>query len=194
MEIGKNPGEEIISFGRLLYDKNLIAGRDGNISVSLGEGKVLITASGVHKGLMEQADLVEIDLDGKMVSGTRKPSSEAMLHVETYKKLPGCRAIIHAHAPWSTAASLGNDSIDLTMLAEGRLLFGRVEVLQAMEPGSRELARLSSEAAKRAQIHILKAHGVVAWGKDLMDAFCLIEALEQNIRILGLCRACFPGT
>ncbi len=191
MKTWKKSAKEIVSFGKYLYRKNLIAGKDGNISIRTEEDTVLITPSGIHKGFMETKDLVEIDFEGNLVSGNGRPSSEAALHIETYKKLPEYRAIIHAHAPWSTAASLHRDFIDLTKLAEGKLLFGTVEVVPLLEPGSRELARLSSEAAARAAVHILKAHGVVARGRNLMDAFCLIEALEQNIKIWALSKNAF---
>jgi len=183
--------KEIIFFGKLLYRKGLVAGKDGNISVRTGQDTFLITASGTHKGLLKKEQIIEVDKNGEIISGTLKPSSETMLHLETYRKIPGCRALIHAHAPWSTAASLEHDSIDLSVLAEGKLLFGQVEVIPYKKPGSIELARLSSDAAAKSRIHILKAHGVAAWGQDLMEAFCLIEALEQNIKIIGMSRAAF---
>ncbi len=186
MKFKKKSAEKIIFFGELLYRKGLIAGRDGNISIRTGPDTLLITASGVHKGLMEARHLIEMDFDGRILSGSMQPSSETMLHVETYRKVPEAGAIIHAHAPWSIAASLSHDFIDLSMLAEGMLLFGKVEVVPLREPGSEELAHMSSDAATRSSVHILKAHGVAAWGKDLMDAFCMVEALEQNIRILGI--------
>ena len=191
MDRKKGFREEIISFGRLLYARGLVAGMDGNISVRTDGGGFLVTASGVHKGLLEEKHIIEVDRDGSIISGFLKPSSEIMLHLETYRKIPDCSAIIHAHAPWSIAASLNQNIIDLNLLAEGRLLFGKVEVIPYREPGSRELAELSSDAAMRAKIHILKAHGVVAWGQNLMEAFCLIEALEQNIKIIGISRTDF---
>lgn len=183
--------EEIISFGKLLYKKGLVAGTDGNISARIEGDNFLVTASRVHKGLLSQEQIIELNRDGKVISGLLKPSSEIMLHLDTYRKVPDCSAIIHAHAPWSTAASLNHDIIDLNLLAEGRLLFGKVEVVPYCEPGSLKLAELSSNAATRSSIHILKAHGVVARGRDIMEAFCMIEALEQNLKILGISRAGF---
>ena len=191
MDKRKKIKEEIMAFGRLLYKKGLVAGMDGNISVRVDHGSFLVTASGVHKGLLNREQIIELGGDGNVISGVLEPSSEIMLHLFTYRKVPECSAIIHAHAPWSTAASLSHDIIDLNRLAEGRLLFGKVEVVPFREPGSRELAELSSDAATRSSIHILKAHGVAARGRNLTEAFCMIEALEQNLKILGLSRACF---
>jgi len=187
----KNFKTEIILFGQFLYRKNLVAGKDGNISIRKDSRSFFITASGIHKGFLKNEQILEMDLDGKVLSGNMKPSTETMLHMETYRRIPECRAIIHAHSPWATAAGLRNDHVDLTALAEGRLLFGSVEVVPYRAPGTTELAILSAEAAVRSKIHILKAHGVVSWGKNLMDAFCLIEALEQNIKILAMDRLYF---
>ncbi len=186
--------DQIIYFGKLLYEKGLVAGTDGNLSAKTNTGTILITASGVHKGLLNKKQIIELDINGNRISGELPASSETKLHMEIYRKVPSCSAVIHAHAPWSTAASLNNDFIDLNLLAEGKLLFGRIEVVPYQDPGSMELAELSSEAATRSRIHILKAHGVVALGQDLLQAFCTVEALEQNIRILGISRTHFPGT
>ncbi len=194
MELNHNDKKkEIISFGRLLYQKGLVTGTDGNISVRTSRNTVLITASGVHKGFIKTEQIIEIDMKCSVVAGDLKPSSESFLHIETYNNIPSCMAIIHAHAPWSIAASLEEDTIDLSIMAEGRLLFGKVEVVPLASPGTKKLAQLSSAAATRSQIHILKAHGVVAWGKDLMEAYCLVEALEQNIKILGIRKAFFTN-
>ena len=186
---------DIIHFGKLLYKRGLIAGMDGNISIRMRDN-IFITASGVHKGLLSEEHILEIDLDGNVTDGSLAPSSESLLHLEIYKRISKAGSVIHAHSPWSTAASLLVDTVDLNILAEGKLVFGKVNVIPYEEPGSRRLALLSAEAAERAKIHILKAHGVVAWGESITEAFCLVEALEQNIKILGLSRTgCFapPG-
>jgi len=177
--------KDIIHFGKLLYKKGLVAGMDGNISIRMKD-HIFITASGVHKGLLSGEHILEIGLDGSLMDGTMRPSSESLLHLEIYKRIPRARSVIHAHSPWSTAVSLSADTIDLNVLAEGKIVFGEVDVIPYEDPGSRQLAFLSAEAAERAKIHILKAHGVVAWGESITEAFCLVEALEQNIKILGL--------
>ncbi len=185
------PEAQLIFFGKLLYQKGLVAGTDGNLSLRTDKDVIFITASGVHKGFLGIEQILKLDASGNLISGLLKPSSESGLHIEIYSKVPECGAIIHAHAPWSTAASLEHDCIDLSHLAEGKLLFGKVEVVPYHPPGTAMLARASSDAATRSKVHILKAHGVVAWGKDLKEAFCLVEALENNIKILGISKMGF---
>jgi len=179
-------GREIITYARLLYEKGLVAGADGNFSARLNDGKILVTASGVHKGLMGPEGLIVVDKEGKQRDGIGQASTEMPMHLAIYKKIRDARAIIHAHAPWTTAASLKRDRLDLSILAEGRILFPEVKVVPFLPPGSVELAKAAATAAAENRVFILKAHGVVAWGKDLKEAFCLIEALEHNVKIMAL--------
>ncbi len=179
-------GGKIIRYAKLLYEKGLVAGSDGNLSARIDEERILVTASGVHKGLMGPDGLIVVDNRGMEGAGTSKASSEVPMHLAIYKKIKDARAIIHAHAPWTTAASLKRDSIDLSILAEGRILFPEVKVVPFLPPGSVELAKAAARAAAENRVFILKAHGVVAWGKDLKEAFCLIEALEHNVKTMAL--------
>ncbi len=185
-DVDKGIEAKIIRYGKLLYKRGLVSGTDGNLSSSKKDGGFVVTASGVHKGLMDMDDLVTLDELGNKVEGRSKPSSEIPMHLAIYRGQKEARAIIHAHAPWCTASSLKKNKIDLSALAEGRILFPRVPVVPYYEPGSKELADAAKEAAQQSKVFILRAHGVVAWGKDLKEAFCLIEALEHNVRILAL--------
>ena len=185
-DVNKGIEARIIRYGKLLYKRGLVSGADGNLSSRKKDGGFVVTASGVHKGLMESQDLVTLDASGNKVQGRLKPSSEIPMHLAIYKGQKEAGAVIHAHAPWCTALSLKKNKLDLSALAEGRILFPKVPVVPYYEPGSKELADAAKEAAQKSKIFILKAHGVVAWGTDLKEAFCLIEALENNVRILAL--------
>jgi len=178
--------DKLIAFARLMYDKGFIAGANGNISIKLDHGRFMVTASGVHKGLMGPEGLVVVDDRGKVCAGNKKPSSEIFAHLAIYREVPQAGAVIHAHAPWCTAISLRKKSVELSGLVEAEHLFPRVEMLPRLEPGSRELASYCGDAARRGRIFILKGHGVVSWGCDLAEAFCLIEALENNIKIMAM--------
>lgn len=194
-KINKTKGE-IIEVGHLLYQKGLIAGSDGNISVCIGQKRMITTCSGIHKGFMKKEHMTEIDFseifeEDLKVSGCR-PSTEAMMHVLIYKHSPDLKAIIHAHCPWATALSLtakdGSRHIDLTPLVEGRLIFGKVPLVPDLPPGTRELAEAVAMHFPENRAVIMKAHGAVTAGKDLNEALSLIEALEHNCRILGIAR------
>jgi len=70
----------ICEIGRRLYNRGLIAGSDGNISLKLPRGRLLTTPSGISKGFMRPEDIVTTDMDGKPLGGG-KPSSELKLHL-----------------------------------------------------------------------------------------------------------------
>ena len=180
--------QEIIKVGSILYERGLVSGFDGNISQVFDKEKVIITASGVHKGFLRQRDLIVMDKEGKIVDGAGKPSSETKMHLEIYKNCPAARAVVHAHGPYCVAASLENErEIDVSDLVEGKILFnGKIEMVPSLKPGSKELAKEAGRIAVRQKTFILKAHGAVSWGKDLMEAFALLEALENILKILAL--------
>ncbi len=180
---------EIITFGKKLYKKGLIAGFDGNLSYRISKNEILITASNVHKGMLKKEHVLTINFKKEILKGTLKPSSETLMHLSIYKHTRA-KAIIHAHSPYSIAASLSSKQIDLTSIIEGRLLFKKIPIVPEFLPGTKELANAAKDAALISKIFILKAHGVVAWGESLLEAFGLIESLEHNIKIVAL-KNCF---
>ncbi len=184
----KKGKQEIIKVGSILYKRGLISGFDGNISQVFENDKIIITVSGVHKGFLRHRDLIVIDKKGKIIDGVGKPSSETKMHLEIYKTCPNAHAVIHVHGPYAVAASLENEKeIDVSDLVEGKILFnGKIEMVPSFKPGSEELAKEAGKIATKQNTFILKAHGAVSWGKDLFEAFSLLEALENNLKILAL--------
>ena len=85
--------QEIIKYGRLAEDKNLTPGVSGNISARFGEN-ILITSSGSANGYLSEDDFAIIDINGNIVEGNKKPSSEKLLHCEFYKM----RSDVHAQS------------------------------------------------------------------------------------------------
>mgnify|MGYP002627452395 CR=1 FL=1 len=94
--------QNIIKFGKLLYDKDLTSATSGNISVRLGN-KIYITATGTALGFLTEKDIVEIDTNGKEFSSYQKASSEKFMHIAIYNLRKDINAIIHCHSPFSTA-------------------------------------------------------------------------------------------
>ena len=136
--------------------------------------------------MLDRADLLVVNLAGQKVEGCGSPSTETPMHIAIYDAVKEAGAVIHCHAPWATAAGFGRERLDMRKLAEGRLLFPEVQVVPCHEPGSMALALAAGRAARAGRIFVLEAHGVVAWGKDLLEAFCLVEQLENNLKIMAL--------
>ncbi len=167
----------IIAAGRRLYQRGLVAGTDGNISVRCGE-TIFITASGVSKGWLTEADIVPISLDGQPAASGAKPSSEAALHVSVYRNRPDVQAVVHAHPPFATAYALAGMTLPQD-LVEARLMLGEIPLLSFAEAGSLQLAEQTGAAARSYRGALLANHGAVAWDWQLDMAICLMEAIEQ---------------
>jgi L-fuculose-phosphate aldolase len=179
-------GETVISVCKILYQKGMLAGSDGNVSVRTGKNEVLATISGVHKGLLRQEDLVVVDFEGQVLAGDGRPSSELAMHLEIYRRDMSINAVVHTHAPWTMALSLAGRGYDTSLLAESNILLGEVVEVPYYPPGTVELARAVASALGKGPALVLDNHGAVTVGSSLDEAFRFMECLEHNARIIAL--------
>src|SRR5512140_1763 len=128
--------EEIVAVCCRLYDRGLIAGQDGNVSVRLGSGHILVTPAGLSKVDVLPEDLVEVTLDGEQVTPGRSASSEVGMHLRIYRERPDVRAVVHAHPPIATAFGVaGRDFMD-PILPEVIFHLGSVPLVPFAMPGT----------------------------------------------------------
>ena len=109
-----------------MKDAGLVTACDGNISFRRDDGTVVITPSGVPKGELKPKHLLVVDLDGHVLEGTGKASSESALHLEIYRKREDVRAIIHAHPVTATALTVAGIPFRPDIVTEGALVLGPV--------------------------------------------------------------------
>jgi len=180
--------ELICRFGRLLYDKNLIAGNQGNLSLRLPNGNIMITPSGRHKGLLEPRDIITITPAGKILDGVGEPSSDSRSHIGIYARRTDVMAVCHAH-PIYTTISFSGGIEGLDMVSQ-RLEISHVPVLDNADIGTEEFVKEVQDAISRNDLFVLYNHGVFACGNDLEDCLIKIENLERDCRkwltVLGL--------
>ena len=177
--------EAVCRVGKLLYDRGYVAANDGNISVRVGEGRLLITPSGVSKGRMTPDMLLVTDLDGTVIEGNRHPSSEGKMHLEVYRGRPDVNAVVHAHPPVSTAFAVCRRGLETPYLSE--LVAGLGQV-----PCTPSFAMLSTEEVPQSvrpyladhNALLLANHGALAWGGDLWEAFDRLETVERTAKIV----------
>ena len=177
--------EAVCRVGKLLYDRGYVAANDGNISVRVGEGRLLITPSGVSKGRMTPDMLLVTDLDGTVIEGNRHPSSEGKMHLEVYRGRPDVNAVVHAHPPVSTAFAVCRRGLETSYLSE--LVAGLGQV-----PCTPSFAMLSTEEVPQSvrpyladhNALLLANHGALAWGGDLWEAFDRLETVEHTAKIV----------
>lgn len=176
--------KKICKISKLIYERGLISGGDGNVSFRIkGVDKIIVTPSGYHKGLMDPKDLVVVDHEGRVLSGP-KPTSELELHLRIYERRPDVFGIVHAHPPWTTALYLAGKKVnDPPILTEAHEIIGNVRVISYAAPGSIDLADKVADALMDSCVCVLMNHGVVTCGSDLMKAFMLMESLENCSKV-----------
>lgn len=174
---------DILEAGRRLYQKNFVAANDGNISARVSETVIWATPTGVSKGFMTEDMLVKLDLDGNILEGTSKPSSEIKMHLRIYKESPDIRAVTHAHPPVSTTFAAAGIPLEKALLQETVVRLGIIPVAPYALPGSSALAEGVVPFVKDYNGLLLEHHGTVAWGTSVMQAFYILESIEYNATV-----------
>lgn len=170
--------KEFVDILKILYQKNLIGGYGGNVSVR-EDNKILITPSQVNKGLINEDQLIVVDMNGVVIEGNKKPSSEILMHLEIYKNRDDVKAIIHSHPPCSVAICISEIEIFNGILPETIIYLGKIGFVKYIKPGTQELANAVGESLKDGDATFMENHGVVVVGKNLIDAMSKIEILEE---------------
>lgn len=177
---------EIVEVGRRLLAAGLVAGNDGNISVRLSEDEVLVTPTGVSKGELTAERLVLVNLQGEVLEGWLRPTSELGVHLQVYRNNLAARAVIHAHAPHATAFALAGRTLAGCRLAEVTECLGEIPLVPYAPPGSAALALGVGEKAADYRGVLMEAHGPVTWGENLRQALYRMEELELACKIAWL--------
>jgi L-fuculose-phosphate aldolase len=181
--------EEIVRIGQLMYDRGLLCGFEGNLSARLGDDRILITPSGLHKGLLRPEQLLVVDAAGRLVGyqtevrRSLRPTSELPMHLEAYRQRPDIGAVIHAHPPITVALSIAGVPMDTPLLPEVIVLLGMIPTTPYAMSSSEEGATAIRELIRRHDAIILQRHGTLTVGDTLAQAFMRLETVEQNARI-----------
>lgn len=184
MDSDWNLRRELCEIGRLVYEKGLVGGTDGNISARVLGDRLLISPSGSCLGMLEPGDLVLIDQSGRVITGRGKPSSERWMHIAAYAERPDVMAAIHAHPPATVAFTVAGIEMDPCALPEVILAFGRVPITAYATPATTEGAVVVRELIRRHDALVLDRHGSITVGKTLRDAFYKLEKLEHGAQTM----------
>jgi L-fuculose-phosphate aldolase len=177
--------------GRQLHEAGLIAGRCGNLSVRLGEGRLLVTPRGVPKGRMELHDPVLVSLPEPTEEERAAASTELPCHLACYRAGVDVGAVVHAHAPALTAAGLRGLDIG-SLLPEVQEATGKIATAPFAPSGSEALAEEVGEAvAGGGRVVLLSRHGVLVTGLDPESARDRLELAELSAAACLLARE--PG-
>ena len=181
--------EQLLQFGRLCYERRLLVGLDGNLSVRLTDSLVLCTQAGCHKGLLRDEHLVVIDVStGRKLRGRGEPTSEMAMHLACYRTRPDVEAVVHAHPPTCVAFTIAGVSMARCVLPEVVLTLGTVPTLDYQTTGTRDLAAQVGEAVRSHDAVMLDRHGAVCVGDTVESAFCKLETMEHMAQIMKAAR------
>ena len=193
--------DALCATARWCYTKGWAPATSGNFSVCVPDAtsqRIFITPSGLDKGVVTPADLLEVDRDGQPVTGNGKPSAETGLHLVLYDARPQARAILHVHTVWNTLLS-GFCALMAYVPLEGyEILKGlsgvtshahleRVPLLKNTQDYS-VLSREMREALENypdAHGVLLGRHGLYTWGQSVAEARRHLEALEFLFEVEG---------
>ena len=178
--------DTMIEVGRRLWDRGFIAGTCGNFSARLDDTHILSTPAGLAKGRLTPDDLVVTDLEGNVISGRRRPSSELRIHMAAYRLRPEIGAVVHAHPKTVVAHSLASITLMSTVLPEAVVVLGTIASVPYETPGTSALAFKMEGALANHDAIVMERHGAITLGRDLFDAYDRMETLEHAAQTLYL--------
>lgn len=175
---------EVVAVCRRLWERGLIAGPDGNVSVRLGSDRILVTPSGMSKVDVTPDDLVELALDGTHRRGRGRASSEISMHLRIYARRPDVRAVVHAHPPTATGFAVAGESFSACVLPEVIYQMGWVPLVPYATPGTEALADGFEPFLPEHDAFLMANHGATTVGSSLLIAHQRMESLEHAAKIL----------
>ena len=184
--------KEIVEACKRLEANSLVQGASGNVSVRLpveeGRELVAITPSGRPYRILEPQDILVIDMEGNVVEGEGKPSSEKNAHMTAYRVRADVNAVIHSHSVYASALAVAG--IDLPCVLDEQVvgIGGPVRVAEFGMSASQDLADKAMAAMEQRQAVFLRSHGVLGVGRTLDEVLDVVAMVERTAKIYVLAR------
>lgn len=168
--------EQVVRYARRMIGRGLTRGAGGNVSIRRG-GRVAITPSGVEYEDMSAADVVVLDLAGRVVEGELRPSSESGMHLACYRARPEVRAVVHTHSTYATVLACLRRALPPVHYLIG-YAGGTVPCIPYYPFGSEALAQAAAAGLADSNAVLLGGHGLLSVGPDIAYAFSVAEETE----------------
>jgi len=170
--------QRIVQCIRML-ERSGIMDYNGHASVRLDDGRMLINIGSCQRSQVTQGDIVTIGFDGNVIEGQGKPPLEFHLHAGIYKARSDVDAVIHCHPNWSTILTTAGAEY-LPVYAQGSLVYP-LPILDSPDSiNNVDMAKRLTDLLGDRPAALMKAHGAVTTGKSIVDAFVLLNYLEDN--------------
>ena len=183
--------QQVCEANLLLPKYDLVTFTWGNVSaIDRSSGLVVIKPSGVPYDGMSVEDMVVVDLDGKVVEGKWKPSSDTATHLVLYRAFPQCGGIVHTHSRWATSFAQAGVGIAPLGTTQGDYFYGEIPCTRLMTPEEiageyeKETGNVIVETFQKMDPAAIPAvlvhsHGPFIWGKDAAEAVHNAVVLEE---------------
>ncbi|MFZ5353389.1 MAG: class II aldolase/adducin family protein [Bacillota bacterium] len=180
----KEERKKVITIAIKAQEDRLIPLTMGNFSLRDKEtGYICITPSGMQYDELKTKDIVVIDIEGNIIEGVRKPSTELQLHLAAYRKRSDVYGVVHTHSTFATAWACCGEKIPVVVAEVATLLAGAVECAPYRLPGSAELARTTIEWLRDRNAVLMENHGVLAVGASIEVAYSNAVVTEEGAKI-----------
>lgn len=196
--------EEVLEANLLLPKYGLVVFTWGNVSAYDAEtGLVVIKPSGVDYDSMKADDMVVVDLDGKVIEGSLRPSSDTPTHVYLYSKFPEIKGIVHTHSTWATSWAQSGLALPCYGTTHADYFYGDIPIARGLTK-----AEVESEYEKNTGVVIEEAfndrdimaspgvlcrnHGPFAWGKNAAEAVHNAVVMEECAKMAVIARMINP--
>ena len=183
--------EQVLKANLMLPAHGLVTFTWGNVSgIDRKEGLVVIKPSGVEYGEMTASDMVVVDLDGKVVEGKLKPSSDTPTHIELYKAFGNIGGVVHTHSRWATVFAQCGAGVPALGTTHGDYFYGEIPCTRRMtkeeidgeyekETGTVIIERFKGINPDDIPAVLVNSHGPFAWGTDAANAVHNAVVLEE---------------
>ncbi len=178
--------KQICEIGKRIYDRNMVAANDGNISVKLSDNEFLCTPTGVSKGFMTPDYICKVDKDGKVLqaNGNFRPSSEIKMHMRVYQERPDVKAVVHAHPMYATTFAIAGIPLTQPIMPEAVITLGCVPIAKYGRPSTMEIPDAVSEYVQYFDAVLLENHGALTYADSLESAYYKMESTEFYAQLL----------
>lgn len=196
--------KEVFEANLSLVTYNLVTFTWGNVSAFDEESKLLvIKPSGVDYDIMKESDMVVVDLEGNVVEGDLKPSSDLWTHIELYKAYPQIKAVVHTHSSYATTFAQARIDIPAFGTTHADYFYGSIPCTRLMSEEEikghyeKETGKVIIETLKNRNLSpdeisavLVASHGPFGWGKTakkaVENAVVLEEVAKMALRNLML--------
>ena len=172
---------------RAYFQDKMFAATSGNLSVfDRASGRMYITPSSYPYEDMTEADLMVVDLDGNILEGPHRPSSEWRMHAAVYRGLARVNAVVHTHSPYATAFAINAAPIPAVLFEQVYFIGGDIPVAARAVPSTPAVGENCVAALRDREGCLMANHGALAVGATLAEAYTRAVYIEDAAKAYAL--------